>query len=121
MSPSQRHRRREAVFGAAPRPDAGRPERGLSGIVLDASPHLLVLHADGAEVRLAMSESTAVWHGGRGGLAALRPGRPVVVRRSSSVAEKVWVGIGRVGARSWRAGGTPWRWTWAPTGGAPMW
>ena len=24
-------------------------------------------------------------------------------------------------ARSWRAGGTPWRWTWAPTAGAPVW
>ncbi|MEO3830038.1 hypothetical protein [Actinomadura sp. B10D3] len=97
MSPTQRQRRREAVFGSAPRPDAERPQRGLSGVVLDASPHLLVLHADGAEVRLAMREDTAVWYGGRGGPAALRPGRPVVVRKSSSVAEKVWVGIGRVG------------------------
>jgi hypothetical protein len=90
-----RRRRREAVFGAAPRPDGG-PRRALSGIVLDASPHVLVLAVAGAEVRLAMSEDTAVWHGGRGGLAALRPGRPVVVRHGSSVAEKIWVGIGRV-------------------------
>ncbi|TDD63756.1 hypothetical protein E1293_42515, partial [Actinomadura darangshiensis] len=97
-SPSSeaRRRRRAAVFGAAPRPDAGSAERALSGIILDASPHLLVLAADGSEVRLAMSDRTAVWHGGRGGLAALRPGRPVVVRRNASVAERVWVGIGRV-------------------------
>ena len=94
-----RRRRREAVSGAPPvRTDAEPPLPVVSGFVLDASPHLLVLAAGGTEVRLAMSGDTRVWHGGRGGLAALRPGRPVVVRRKSgvSVADSVWVDIGRV-------------------------
>ncbi|WP_433465679.1 hypothetical protein [Spirillospora sp. CA-128828] len=102
MPPSQRRevrrRHREAVFGAAQRPAAG-GRSAVGGIVLDASPHLLVLAAGGTEVRLAMSEDTVVWHGGRGGLAALRPGRPVVVRHRTpgiGFAERIWVGIGRV-------------------------
>ncbi|GAA1786177.1 hypothetical protein [Actinomadura chokoriensis] len=102
-SPSRdaRRRRRAAVFGAPPAPpgpaEARPPLRAVSGIVLDASPHLLVLAAGGTEVRLAMSGDTRVWHGGRGGLAALRPGRPVIVRRGErGVAERVWVEIGRV-------------------------
>ncbi|MFA1549718.1 hypothetical protein [Actinomadura chokoriensis] len=99
-----RRRAREAVFGASPGRPADRPPlNALSGTVLDASPHLLVLAAGGTEVRLAMSETTKVWHGGRGGLAALRPGRSVVVRRGerglsggAAVADRIWVDIARV-------------------------
>ncbi|NVI85930.1 hypothetical protein [Actinomadura sp. BRA 177] len=93
-----RRRRRAAVFGAPPGlPEAGPQLRAVSGIILDASPHLLVLAAGGTEVRLAMSGDTGVWHGGRGGLAALRPGRPVIVRqKASGVVDRIWVGIGRV-------------------------
>ncbi|MFB4304766.1 hypothetical protein [Actinomadura sp. GTD37] len=93
-----RRRRRAAVFGAAPAPPEGEPPLpALSGIVLDASPHLLVLAAGGTETTLAMSGATKIWHGGRGGPAALRPGRPVIVRqRESGVADRVWVDIGRV-------------------------
>ncbi|MEU5994261.1 hypothetical protein ABZ806_35270 [Spirillospora sp. NPDC047418] len=102
-SPSReaRRRRRAAVFEASSaspsRAEARPPLRAVSGMVLDASPHLLVLAAGGTEVRLVMTGDTRVWHGGRGGLAALRPGRPVIVRRSGrGVAERVWVGIARV-------------------------
>jgi hypothetical protein len=93
-----RRRRRAAVFGApSGLPEAGPPPRAVSGFILDASPHLLVLAAGGTEVRLAMSGDTGVWHGGRGGLAALRPGRPVIVRqKASGVVDRIWVGIGRV-------------------------
>ncbi|SNT50279.1 hypothetical protein SAMN05443665_103671 [Actinomadura meyerae] len=107
--PGARRRRREAVFGtAALAPgDAEPPLRALTGTVLDASPHLLVLDAGGTEVRLAMSDATRIWRGGRGGLAALRPGRPVVVRQRGAAhagapgtgvaaADRVWVEIGRV-------------------------
>ncbi|WP_207943648.1 hypothetical protein, partial [Actinomadura sp. KC345] len=49
-------------------------------------------------VRVAMSAETSVWHGGRGGLAALRPGRSVIVRLKDGGpgADRVWVDIGRV-------------------------
>lgn len=109
-----RRRRRAAVFGAPPGlPAAEPPLRAVGGIVLDASPHLLALAAGGTEVRFAMSGDTGIWHGGRGGLAALRPGRPVIVRlkeggagaegtggplggRGVFVADRVWVDIRRV-------------------------
>lgn len=91
---------RRALFAAPEAPEADRRARAISGIVLDASPHLLVVAeaaARGAETRIPMSEDTAIWHGGRGGPAALRPGRSVVVRRAGGGrAERIWVDIGRV-------------------------
>ncbi|TYB49364.1 hypothetical protein FXF69_09805 [Actinomadura chibensis] len=126
---ANRRRYRTAVLGASAAggiPDgAGRPLRVVTGIVLDASPHLLVLGAPGGgETRIAMGEATVVWHGGRAGHTALRPGRPVIVRLkaangvggttgaeppggASAVegvgriggvygADRVWVGISRV-------------------------
>lgn len=81
---ASRRRLRAAVLGT---PAGGgvpegakRPLDAVSGIVLDASPHLLVVGTADGETRFAMSEATPVWHGGRGGLAALRPGRNVIVR-----------------------------------------
>lgn len=103
-----RHRHREAVLGAPPPPHADLPERSeppfgvLTGTILDASPHLLVLReTPGVEVRLPMTEATTVWYGGRGGLAALRPGREAIVRRTADGlgADRIWVDIGRVTGR----------------------
>lgn len=94
-----RRRRRAAVLGAPPPPpDHQRSLRALGGTVLDASPHLLVLRTSGGEERLAMTPATTVWHGGRGGLAALRPGRSAIVRSAPGGlgADRVWVDIGRV-------------------------
>ncbi|QXJ22971.1 hypothetical protein AGRA3207_004057 [Actinomadura graeca] len=102
---ARRRRHREAVLGGSPR--AGLPERDgppldvVTGMILDASPHLLVLRTagpGGGEVRLPMTETTTVWYGGRGGLAALRPGRGAIVRpREDGLgADRVWVDIGRV-------------------------
>lgn len=101
---ASRRRHREAVLGASASHGGGLPERArppldaVTGIVLDASPHLLVLGTAGGETRIAMSEATTVWHGGRGGLAALRPGRHVIVRPKDDGlgADRVWVDIGRV-------------------------
>lgn len=105
---ANRRRYRTAVLGVSAgdgHPEgAGRPLGVVTGIVLDASPHLLVLGASGGgETRVAMGEGTAVWHGGPVGPAALRPGRPVIVRlRDTGVvggafgADRVWVGISRV-------------------------
>ncbi|MGH3241366.1 MAG: hypothetical protein ACRDNL_13385, partial [Spirillospora sp.] len=81
---ASRRRLRAAVLGTLPGeglPErAERPVEAVSGIVLDASPHLLIVGTAEGEARFAMSEATPVWHGGRGGLAALRPGRNVIVR-----------------------------------------
>jgi hypothetical protein len=87
---------------------AAEPEtpQAVSGTILDASPHLLVLNAhepgpEGcrqSEVRLAMTETTAVWHGGRAGTPALRPGREVIVRPAADAPgiDRIWVEIARV-------------------------
>ncbi|GGU01706.1 hypothetical protein [Actinomadura livida] len=113
MSPPQhrgasRRRRRAAVLPASSRdPErAAPPLTVITGTVLDASPHLLILSAsrqDGPapgeiEIRLAMGDGTTVRHGGRGGLAALRPGRSVVVRLGEArlSADRIWVDISRV-------------------------
>ncbi|GAA4238817.1 hypothetical protein GCM10022254_56360 [Actinomadura meridiana] len=77
--------------------------------MLDTAPHLLVVGTVDDEVRLAMAPDTAVWHGGRGGSALLRPGHQVIVRpregravrdgaaaRGVRVADRVWADIGRV-------------------------
>ncbi|TDE39274.1 hypothetical protein E1289_00890 [Actinomadura sp. 6K520] len=114
---ASRRRRRAAVLPVPARdPErAAPPLTVLTGTVLDASPHLLIVAAStlhravpGAgvsdlgsgevEIRLAMSDGTTVWHGGRGGLAALRPGRSVVVRLGEGElgAGRIWVDINRV-------------------------
>lgn len=52
----------------------------------------------GDEVRIALRDDTSVWHGGRGGPAALRPGRSVIIRQGEEglSAGRVWVDIQRV-------------------------
>ncbi|MFC4908529.1 hypothetical protein [Actinomadura gamaensis] len=98
--PSVRRRYRRAVLGEGPPPSVrpGPPLRVLTGTVLDASPHLLVLATATGEARLPMTPTTAVWHGGRRGPAALRPGREALVRMDAAglAADRIWVDIGRV-------------------------
>ncbi|WP_433331348.1 hypothetical protein [Spirillospora sp. CA-294931] len=92
------------MLGAFPLPSAAHPGarpllRVLTGSILDASPHLLVLRTAGGEERsVPMTSATAVWHGGRGGLADLQPGREAIARLDDDglVAERVWVDITRV-------------------------
>jgi hypothetical protein len=99
----RRRRLREAVLGERPpeQLDAGaRPLRGVEGSVIEASPHLLVLATpDGSEVRMPISADASIWHAGRAGVSALRPGRDVIVRPSAGgglAAERIWVDITRV-------------------------
>ena len=99
----RRRRLREAALGerTPEQFDAGaRPLRGVEGTVVEASPHLLVLVApDGSEVRVPVSASAFVWHGGKAGMSAVRPGRDVIVRPSGGgglTAERIWVDITRV-------------------------
>ncbi|MFC0040683.1 hypothetical protein [Actinomadura rayongensis] len=94
-----RRRRRAAVLGAPP-DSAGPPARpgAHAGTVLDASPHLLVLAVPGGEVRLPLSDTTAIWHGDRAGPDVLRPGRRAVARpyRGRPGTERVWIDAARV-------------------------
>ncbi|GLW64767.1 hypothetical protein Arub01_30110 [Actinomadura rubrobrunea] len=107
MSPShrraaRRRRHRDAVLGASPgevaAPSGGGPLRAVAGTVLDASPHLLVLDADGGEVRVPMTPATSVRRAGREDPEALRPGRHAVVRPAADGlgADRIWVDILRV-------------------------
>jgi hypothetical protein len=96
-----RQRLRSAVLGEAPKrllTPGEPPLRSIEGVILDASPHLLVLRSGGRELRMVMSDSTKVWHGGRAGPAALVPGRGVVVRPTGDglAADRIWVEIMRV-------------------------
>lgn len=99
----RRRRLREAALGERPPEqfDAGaRPLRGIEGTVIEASPHLLVLAVpDGSEVRMPISPDASIWHAGKAGISALRPGRDVIVRPAGSgglTAERIWVDITRV-------------------------
>jgi hypothetical protein len=109
----RRRRLREAVFddhSAEHHDGDSRPLRGIEGTIVDASPHLLLLSApDGSEVRLPISAMASIWHAGRAGLAALRPGRNAIVRPTDAgglAAERIWVDITRVtGVIAGRSGG----------------
>lgn len=99
----RRRRLREAALGERPpeRHDAGaRPLRSVEGTVIDASPHLLLLTTpNGSEVRVPIAASASVWHAGKAGVSALRPGRDVIVRPTGGgglAAERIWVDITRV-------------------------
>ena len=90
--------------------DSGaRPLRSVEGTVIEASPHLLVLAtADGTEVRVPISARAFIWHAGPAGVAALQPGRDVILRPTAGgglAAERIWVDIARVtGVIAGRAG-----------------
>src|ERR687896_1289623 len=74
------------------------PLTATSGLILDASPHLLVIAtSSGAEARLAMSDDTSVWYAGKAGPSALRAGRRAIVRPTADglAAERIWVDIVR--------------------------
>src|SRR5690606_33033197 len=101
-------RHRAAVFGT-PAGDrfavrARPPLRVVEGVIVDASPPLLIVAVEGRdELRVETTGDTTVWHGGRGGPAALRPGRSVVVRPEEAGhdqgrvrAGRIWVDIDRV-------------------------
>lgn len=97
VTTAQRRRRlRESVLGARSFPETD-PLRPVEGVIVDASPHLLVLTArDGTELRLPMAADASVWHGGKAGLEALLPGRTAVVRPSGPAVARIWVDIARV-------------------------
>ena len=93
---------KNAVFGGAGSadPEAPRaPGRVITGTVLDASPHILVVATEaGAEERFALMDTTSAWRGGATPPASLHPGCQVVLRRHGQrrVADRIWADIGRV-------------------------
>ncbi|HUK67652.1 MAG TPA: hypothetical protein VLW50_02685 [Streptosporangiaceae bacterium] len=75
------------------------PGHVVTGTVLDASPHILVIANEaGAEERFALKETTSAWRGAAVPPASLSPGCRIVLRRHGQrrVAERIWADIGRV-------------------------
>ncbi|MBC6466799.1 hypothetical protein HKK74_14990 [Actinomadura alba] len=77
----------------------------MTGTVVEAGPELLVLRTndsdhdhDHQEKRLWISSDTTAWYGGPAGMAAVRPGREVIVRTTADGlgADRIWVDIVRV-------------------------
>jgi hypothetical protein len=68
------------------------------GRVLDVSPHIIVLRAEGVERRLTLSPRTVAWRGSAVPSATLRAGEVVIVRHlpGRDIAERIWAQIGRV-------------------------
>jgi len=71
----------------------------VTGTLLDASPHILIVATTAGERRFALAAAAPIWRGGTAHATELRPGERVVIRVAPGrrdVADKVWAGIGRV-------------------------
>jgi hypothetical protein len=71
----------------------------VTGLVLDVSPHVLVVASGSREERFLLSPGTVAWRGSLVEPATLMPGDQVLVRvlpARREVADKIWAGIGRV-------------------------
>jgi len=83
--------------------DIGAAENSLmytvTGRILDASPHIIVLLTDRGEQRFALAAAASAWRGGLVSAAALRPGDHAILRRSlpgGPVVDRIWADVGRV-------------------------
>jgi len=73
--------------------------RAVTGVVIDASPQVLVIGHGGTEERFALTADATAWRGAKTEPAAIRIGDQAVVRRhngSREVADRIWANIGRV-------------------------
>ena len=71
----------------------------ITGRILDASPHILVLLTERGEERFPLCASAEAWRGGPVSPAALRQGDHAIVRRrqpGGPVIDRIWAEIGRV-------------------------
>jgi len=89
--------------GAADRAERGAAGAGrfrtVTGTLVDASPHILVVGTGEGERRLTLRPGSPVWRGRLAAATELRPGERVVIRLAPGrrdVADKVWASIGRV-------------------------
>lgn len=86
------------AHGAGPS-DPSRLPTVVTGLVLDVSPHVLVIAHGSREERFVLSPQTTAWRGAVGEPASLMAGDHVIVRvmpGRAGVAGKIWAGIGRV-------------------------
>jgi hypothetical protein len=89
----------QAGGGTAGFADLSHLARAVSGIVLDVSPHILILGEAGSERRYTLTADATAWRGAQLEPAALRQGDHVVARlhpSSRQVADRIWANIGRV-------------------------
>jgi hypothetical protein len=73
--------------------------RAVTGVVIDASPQVLVIGHGDTEERFALTADASAWRGAKTDPAAVRTGDQAVVRRhnaSREVADRIWANIGRV-------------------------
>ena len=113
ISPARFARRRRfqaALFGSSSARDDDPATRSpyavnshgthaVSGIILDVSPHILVLQTAYGEERLTLAASTAAWRRGPVAPSALRQGDRAIVKRNyvrNTIADRIWAEIGRV-------------------------
>ncbi|HEY2577730.1 MAG TPA: hypothetical protein VGI74_15595 [Streptosporangiaceae bacterium] len=112
---ARRYLLKSAVFGRPPWNEGGDKDplashtvttgllaplpRAVTGVVLDASPQILVIGNGGTEERFALTADASAWRGAKTDPAAIRAGDQAVVRRhnaSREVADRIWANIGRV-------------------------
>jgi hypothetical protein len=89
----------DAPNPAASFADPAQLPRTVSGIVLDVSPHVLVLGDARSEQRFTLTPEAVAWRGAQLEPAALHQGDHAVVRlypSSRHVADRIWANIGRV-------------------------
>src|SRR5512139_3610314 len=104
----RRHHRSAVLHEPPPTRSAGDrpPLHAVRGTILDAGPHFLMLRTADGDLRMPLSPTTSVWHGGKAAFTALRPGRHAVVRPTSDglAADRIWVDITRVSGTIVRVG-----------------
>jgi len=83
-------------------PDAAQLPRAVTGMVLDVSPHVLVLgdpDGPGQEQRFTLTAEAMTWRGGQSDSTGLHQGDQVVLRLHPSqrgVVDRIWANVGRV-------------------------
>lgn len=78
---------------AGPDPQGGDPLHAVTGVILDVSPHLILLEsAEGVEERLVIAPWATAWHGADVAPADLPVGAQVTMRtlREGRVVERIW-------------------------------
>ncbi|MFI0424310.1 hypothetical protein [Spongiactinospora sp. 9N601] len=105
--PTTVHRRRAlaaAVLGRTPeRPESSdggqEPLRAVTGRILDASPHMIVVEAgNGAEERLVVAPWAVAWRGGDVAVTDLPAGTNVIMRtvHEGKVVDRIWADTTRI-------------------------